>query len=49
MILLLEAVPTAGNQALEMLGKPALSPEIALSTAGILGAIGLAAGYFPAR
>ena len=32
-----------------MLGKPTLSPGIALSTAGILGAIGLAAGYFPAR
>ena len=32
-----------------MLGKPVLSPNIALSTAGILGAIGLAAGYFPAR
>ncbi len=48
-IILLEAIPTAGNQALEMLGKPALSPGIALSTAGILGAIGLAAGYFPAR
>ncbi len=48
-IILLEAIPTAGNQALEMLGKPALSPGIALSTAGILGCIGLAAGYFPAR
>ena len=48
-IILLEAIPTAGNQALEMLGKPTLSPGIALSTAGILGAIGLAAGYFPAR
>ena len=48
-ILLLEAIPVAGNQALEMLGKPSLSPNIALSTAGILGAIGLLAGYFPAR
>jgi putative ABC transport system permease protein len=48
-VILLEAIPTAGNQALEMLGKPTLSPGIALSTAGILGAIGLAAGYFPAR
>ena len=48
-VILLEAIPTAGNQALEMLGKPTLSPSIALSTAGILGAIGLAAGYFPAR
>jgi putative ABC transport system permease protein len=48
-VILLESLPTAGNQALEMLGKPTLSPGIALSTAGILGAIGLAAGYFPAR
>jgi putative ABC transport system permease protein len=48
-ILLLEAIPVAGNEALELLGKPTLSPEIGLSTAGILGAIGLAAGYFPAR
>jgi putative ABC transport system permease protein len=48
-IILLEAIPTAGNDALEMLGKPSLSPNIALSTAGILGCIGLLAGYFPAR
>jgi putative ABC transport system permease protein len=48
-VILLAAIPTAGNEALEMLGKPTLSPGIAMSTAGILGAIGLLAGYFPAR
>ena len=46
-VILLEAIPTAGNQALEMLGKPTLSPGIALSTAGILGAIGLARRLLP--
>ncbi len=48
-VILLESIPTAGNQALEMLGKPTLSPGITFSTAGILGVIGLLAGYFPAR
>ncbi len=48
-IMLLEMIPTEGNEALEMLGKPTLSIPIAAATAGILGFIGLLAGYFPAR
>jgi putative ABC transport system permease protein len=35
--------------AMEFLGKPILSPFIMLMTAGILGLIGLLAGFFPAR
>lgn len=42
-------VPTDGNQVMEFLGTPKLSPLIGLATAGILGTIGLLAGYFPAR
>ena len=42
-------VPTEGNRALEFLGKPTLSLPIGIATAGILGVIGLLAGYFPAR
>jgi putative ABC transport system permease protein len=34
---------------LAFLGRPTLSPLIAAGTAAILGAIGLLAGYFPAR
>jgi putative ABC transport system permease protein len=49
MILLLGLVPVEGNQALEFLGKPTLSWEIAAATAGVLGTIGILAGYFPAR
>ncbi len=45
----LEFVPTEGNEALQMLGKPTLSPRIALANALVLGTIGLLAGYFPAR
>ena len=37
------------NEALEFLGKPTLSLPIAVSTAAILGLIGLLAAYFPAR
>ncbi len=48
-VIVFELLPQSGNEALEMLGRPALSPGIGLATAGILGAIGLAAGYFPAR
>jgi len=33
----------------EFVGSPNVSPRLALLTAGILGAIGLIAGYFPAR
>jgi len=49
MVILLGLVPTEGNDALEFLGKPTLSWPIAAATAGILGAIGMVAGYFPAR
>ncbi len=41
------AVPAKGLG--ETVGRPELSPMIALGTAGILGAIGFLAGYFPAR
>lgn len=42
-------LPTGDSEALEMLGKPTLSPAVGWIATGILGAIGLAAGYFPAR
>jgi putative ABC transport system permease protein len=48
-ILLLGLIPVEGNQALEFLGKPTLSWQIAAATAAILGGIGILAGYFPAR
>ncbi|MBN1904514.1 MAG: ABC transporter permease [Deltaproteobacteria bacterium] len=48
-IVLLGCIPTEGNEALAMLGKPTLSVPIGLVSAAILGFIGLAAGYFPAR
>ncbi|HKI87134.1 MAG TPA: ABC transporter permease, partial [Thermoanaerobaculia bacterium] len=37
------------NQALELLGAPTFSWAVALTTVALLGLIGLAAGYFPAR
>ncbi len=49
LVTLLSLLPTEGNDALEMLGKPTLSVEIALANAMVLGTIGLLAGYFPAR
>jgi putative ABC transport system permease protein len=49
LIVLLQLVPVEGNQALEFLGKPTLSWEIAAATAALLGSIGIMAGYFPAR
>ena len=49
LVLLLGMVPVEGNQALEFLGKPTLSGEIAIATAALLGTIGILAGYFPAR
>jgi len=49
LVTLLSLLPTEGNDALEMLGKPTLSVEIALANALVLGTIGLLAGYFPAR
>jgi putative ABC transport system permease protein len=48
-IILLGQLPTEGNEALEMLGKPTLSMSIGIASASILGFIGLIAGYFPAR
>ena len=42
-------VPTEGNEALQFLGKPKLSPAVGAIAAGVLGAIGLLAAYFPAR
>jgi putative ABC transport system permease protein len=41
--------PTDGNRVMEFLGKPTLSWSIGAATAGILGAVGTLAGYFPAR
>jgi putative ABC transport system permease protein len=48
-IILLRMAPVEGNQALEFLGKPTLSWQIAAATAAVLGIIGTLAGYFPAR
>jgi len=48
-ILLLGLLPVEGNRALEFLGKPTLSWQIAAATAAVLGSIGILAGYFPAR
>ena len=48
-IILLDQIPTGGNEALELLGKPTLSVQIGIASASILGIIGLVAGYFPAR
>jgi putative ABC transport system permease protein len=42
-------IPTEGNEALEFLGKPVLSLTVGISSAGILGLIGILAAYFPAR
>jgi putative ABC transport system permease protein len=49
LVVLLGLLPTEGNEALEMLGKPTLSPAIGIVSAAVLGCIGLLAGYFPAR
>ena len=48
-IILIGLLPTEGNAALEFLGQPTLSPQIAFATAAVLGIIGTLAGYFPAR
>lgn len=42
-------IPVENNEVMGFLGKPTLSWEIGLMTSGILGLIGLAAGYFPAK
>jgi putative ABC transport system permease protein len=49
MVAAIRHAPKQSMSGLQMLGEPTLSIPIALITAGILGAIGLAAGYFPAR
>ena len=42
-------IPIESNRVLSFLGRPTLSPQIGFATSLILGMIGLAAGYFPAR
>ncbi len=42
-------IPIESNKVLSFLGRPTLSLSIGVITSMILGAIGLAAGYFPAR
>ena len=49
LVTVLSFVPVEDNAALEMLGKPTLSMEIAMANAAVLGLIGLLAAYFPAR
>ena len=49
LVTLLQMIPTEDNAAIEMLGKPTLSAEIAAANALVLGTIGFLAGYFPAR
>ena len=49
LILLMSLIPTDNSMALKALGKPTLSPGIAATAAGVLGIIGLLAGYFPAK
>jgi len=44
----LQGIPVSDGP-LELLGKPTFSWPIAISTATILGVVGLAAGFFPAR
>jgi putative ABC transport system permease protein len=49
LIIAMGFIPTDGNQALQFLGKPTLSPAVGLASAGVLGVIGLLSAYFPAR
>ncbi len=42
-------IPIENNKVMSFLGRPTLSPQIGIITSLILGAIGLLAGYFPAR
>ena len=42
-------LPIESNRVMSFLGRPTLSPQIGIATSAILGAIGLVAGYFPAR
>lgn len=48
-VLIVDGMPSGGNEALEFLANPKLSWPIALLTAGILTGIGLLAGILPAR
>ena len=45
---LVKLIPSDSG-AMQFLGKPVLSASVMLMTSGILAAIGLIAGYFPAR
>lgn len=49
LILLLGLIPTGSSEVMGYLGHPTLSIPIGVITTVILGTIGLAAGYFPAR
>ena len=49
LIWVLGMLPTGGSLAMEMMGRPRLSPAVGLGTAALLGFVGLLAGYFPAR
>jgi putative ABC transport system permease protein len=48
MIATIAALPLQG-EAFDFMGRPTFSPAIAAATAMVLGLIGTAAGYFPAR
>jgi putative ABC transport system permease protein len=49
LVALTSFIPIEKNQVMSFLGRPTLSPQIGVATSLILGIIGLAAGYFPAR
>jgi len=49
LVALTSFIPIENNQVMSFLGRPTLSPQIGIATSLILGMIGLAAGYFPAR
>ena len=49
LVIIIALLPIQNNAALNVLGKPTLSFPIGIATALVLGAIGLLAGYFPAR
>jgi len=46
---LVRLIPAGTDGPMQFLGRPVLSPLIMLGTTGILGLVGLLAGYFPAR
>ena len=47
-ITIIALLPLQGD-AFDLMGKPTFSPAIAIATSLILGAVGMFAGYFPAR